>query len=137
MRLPTYVIGHVNPDMDSISAAIGYTWLLRERDGADVIAARAGFINKQTSWVLEFLGVDMPYLLSDASPRFEAVTHKFDTATPDQPLSDAWAIVSRTGGIAPIVDQDGTPIGMVTGNSLFTLINQMAGPNPQKINTTH
>ncbi len=126
----------MNPDMDSISAAIGYTWLLRERDGADVIAARSGVINKQTAWVLEFLGLDIPYLLSDASPRFEVVAHRYDTATPDQPLSEAWSIASRTGGVAPIVESDGTPFGMVTGNSLFNLINQMAGPNPQKINAT-
>lgn len=136
MRLPTYVIGHVNPDMDSISAAIGYTWLLKERDGADVIAARSGVINDQTAWVLDFLGMEMPFLLSDASPRFDVVARKYDTATPDQPLRDAWAIASRTGGIAPIVSSDGIPFGMVSGNSLFNLINQMAGPNPKKINTT-
>ena len=122
--------------MDSISAAIGYTWLLRERDGADVIAARSGVINKQTAWVLEFLGLDIPFLLSDASPRFEVVMHRLDTATPEQPLREAWAIVSRTGGIAPIVTSEGVPFGIVTGNSLFNLINQMAGPNPQKINAT-
>ncbi len=136
MRLPTYVIGHMNPDMDSISAAIGYTWLLRERDGADVIAARSGVINKQTAWVLEFLGLDVPFLMSDASPRFEVVTHRLDTATPDQPIREAWSIASRTGGVAPIVNIDGTPFGMVTGSSLFNLINQMAGPNPKKINAT-
>lgn len=132
MRLPIYVIGHVNPDMDSISASIGYTWLLRERDGSDVIAARNGVINKQTSWVLDYLEMDVPFLLTDASPRFEVVARRFDTATPDQPLSDAWAIATRTGGIAPIVQSDDKPFGMVTGNSLFNLITQMTGPNPQK-----
>jgi inorganic pyrophosphatase/exopolyphosphatase len=30
-----YVIGHVNPDTDSIAAAMGYAWLLRERDGVN------------------------------------------------------------------------------------------------------
>ena len=136
MRLPTYVIGHVNPDTDSIAAAIGYSWLLRERDGADAIAARNGVINKQTSWVLDYLDVDIPSLLSDASPRFEVVAHRIDTVTPDQPLSDAWAIASRTGGVAPIVESDNVPYGMVTGNSLFTLINQMTGPNPKKSSST-
>ena len=38
----TYVIGHVNPDTDSIASAMGYAWLLRERDGVDTVAARAG-----------------------------------------------------------------------------------------------
>ena len=40
-----YVIGHVNPDTDSIAAALGYAWLLKERDGLHTIAARAGAIN--------------------------------------------------------------------------------------------
>ena len=48
-----YVIGHVNPDTDTVAAAMGYAWLLRERDGADTIAARAGAVNPQTSWALK------------------------------------------------------------------------------------
>ncbi len=36
-----YVIGHVNPDTDAIASAMGYAWLLRERDGEDASAARA------------------------------------------------------------------------------------------------
>ena len=57
---PTYVIGHVNPDMDSIASAIGYAWLLRETDDNDIQAARAGAINPQTNWVLKKLNVDPP-----------------------------------------------------------------------------
>src|SRR5512139_38407 len=99
----TYVIGHVNPDTDSIAAAIGYAWLLRERDGLEAIPARAGAINPQTTWALKRLSLDAPILLNDASPRFEAVTRRLDTATPDSPLSEAWAITNRTGGVSPIV----------------------------------
>jgi manganese-dependent inorganic pyrophosphatase len=127
-----YVIGHVNPDTDSIAAAAGYAWLLRERDGSDAIAARAGAINPQTTWVLKRLGVEPPVLLTDASPRFEAVTRRLDTATPDSPLRDAWAITSRAGGIAPIVNDDGTPCGMITGNSLFDFMAHLVGPHPRR-----
>ena len=136
MQLSTYVIGHVNPDTDSISSAIGYAWLLREREAADVIAARAGVINKQTSWVLDFLDIDVPFLLSDASPRFESVARHYDSTTPDRPLSEAWSIASRTGGVAPIVTEDGKPFGLVTGESLFKLISQMVGPIPHSKQTT-
>ena len=38
MASPIYVTGHDNPDTDSIAAAMGYAWLLRERDGVDTIA---------------------------------------------------------------------------------------------------
>jgi manganese-dependent inorganic pyrophosphatase len=128
----TYVIGHVNPDTDTIAAAMGYAWLLRERDGGDIVAARAGAANPQTSWVLKRLGLEAPFLLNDASPRFEAVTRRLDTALPDAPLRDAWAIAARTWGVAPVVDADGKPLGLVNGASLFALVNEMVGPHPKR-----
>jgi manganese-dependent inorganic pyrophosphatase len=127
-----YVVGHVNPDTDTVAAAMGYAWLLRERDGSDTIAARAGAVNPQTTWVLKKLGLEAPLLLNDASPRFEAVTRRLDTAKPDAPLRAAWAIASRTWGVAPVVDEDGRPRGLVTGTSLFTLVSQLVGPRPQR-----
>jgi manganese-dependent inorganic pyrophosphatase len=130
-----YVIGHVNPDTDSIAAAMGYAWCLHERDGLDTVAARAGATNPQTSWVLKKLNLDPPMLLNDASPRFDAVTRKLDTATPDSPLRDAWAIASRTWGVAPVVNEDSTPFGMVTGASLFSYLSQIVGPHPRRQET--
>ncbi len=131
-----YVIGHVNPDTDSIAAAVGYAWLLHERDGADTIAARAGALNPQTTWLLKLLEMEPPVLIADASPRFQAVTRRLDTATPDSPLRDAWAITSRTGGIAPIVEEDGTPFGLIDGNSMFNFMNKVVGPFPDRQNMT-
>jgi manganese-dependent inorganic pyrophosphatase len=127
-----YVIGHVNPDTDSIAAAIGYAWLLRERDGSDALAARAGAINAQTTWVLKRLNLDAPVLLNDASPRFEAVTRRLDTVAPDNHLSEAWSIVNRTGGVAAVVDpEDGSPLGLITGLSLFNFLGKVVGPQLQ------
>lgn len=123
----TYVIGHVNPDADSIASAVGYAWLLRERDKLDVTAARAGALNPQTTWLLRRLEMDPPVLLTDASPRFESVARRLDTAKPDDPLREAWAIASRTGGVAPIVDEEGKPVGLVTGLSLFNFLTEITG----------
>jgi manganese-dependent inorganic pyrophosphatase len=122
-----YVIGHVNPDIDAIASAMGYAWLLASQRGDDVIAARAGPINPQTAWALERLGLKPPILLADASPRFEAVARRFDTVTPDRPLREAWTIVNRTGTVAPLVEKDGTPFGLVTGLSLFRSMSQFIG----------
>ena len=132
MKSRTYVVGHVNPDTDSIASAIGYAWLLSERDGDEVIAARAGAINPQTTWVLNRLEMEPPRLLTDASPRFESVTRRMDTALPDSPLRDAWAIASRTGGVAPIVNEDGTPYGLITGLTLFSFLGELVGPHPRR-----
>jgi manganese-dependent inorganic pyrophosphatase len=129
----TYVIGHVNPDTDSIASAVGYAWLLRERDGIDVTAARAGPTNPQTTWVLKRLGLEPPFLLTDASPRFESVTRRLDTAAPDSPLREAWTILNRTDGVAPIVNpQDSIPCGLITGLSLLNFIARLVGPHPRR-----
>jgi len=136
MESPIYVIGHVNPDTDSIAAAISYAWLLRERDGLEVIAARAGALNAQSIWVLKTLGTDPPVLITDASPRFESVMRRLDTTTPDQPLTDAWVIASRTNGIAPVINEDGTPYGLITGRSLFDFLSHQVGVKPNRKNLT-
>lgn len=128
-----YVIGHVNPDTDSIAAAVGYAWLLRERDGTDAIAARAGATNPQTTWVLKRLAIEAPLLLTDASPRFDSVTRRLDTAAPLDPLQEAWTILNRTGGIAPIVNtEDGRPAGLITGLSLFNYFSRYVGSHPRR-----
>jgi len=126
-----YVIGHVNPDIDAIASAMGYAWLLASQNGDDFIAARAGPINAQTAWALERLDLKPPIILADASPRFEAVARRFDTVTPDRPLREAWTIVNRTGTVAPLVETDGTPVGLVTGLSLFRSMSQFIGTRPE------
>lgn len=128
---PIYVIGHVNPDTDSIASAMGYAWLLRERDGSDVIPARAGPVNPQTAWVLKRLELEPPMLLNDASPRFESVTRRLDTTTPDHPLREAWAIANRTWGVAPVITESGAPYGLVNGPSLFSFLSQLVGKRAQ------
>jgi manganese-dependent inorganic pyrophosphatase len=127
-----YIIGHVNPDTDTVASAMGYAWLLHERDGSETIAARAGAVNPQTGWVLKKLGLEAPLLLNDASPRFESITRHLDTTKPEASLREAWGIAARTWGVAPVVDQDGSPCGLVTGTSLFRLVNKLIGPNPNR-----
>lgn len=129
---PIYVIGHVNPDTDSIAAAMGYAWLLQDQLSTEVLAARAGQLNPQTTWVLNRLGLEPPVLLPDASPRFESITHRFNTTTPDKPLREAWAIANRTGGIAPVINPDGTPYGLVTVLSLFDFLKRAVGAHPRR-----
>jgi manganese-dependent inorganic pyrophosphatase len=130
MQTKTYVIGHVNPDTDSIASAMGYAWLLRERDGVDTVEARAGALNPQSAWVLKQLKLDPPFLLTDASPRFESVMQRLDSIRPEAQLGMAWTLASRTGGIAPVVDEDGKPYGIINGFSLFKYFTEILGPQP-------
>ncbi len=130
MQSKTYVVGHVNPDTDSIASAMGYSWLLNERDKADTVAARAGALNPQTAWLLKKLNFEPPILLTDASPRFESVMHRLDSIRPEAPLGAAWTLASRTGGLAPVVDEEGKPYGLIHGYSLFKYFSETLGPLP-------
>ena len=124
-----YVIGHVNPDADSIASAMGYAWFLSATNGEDYVPARAGPINRQTGWVLEQLGLKAPEFLADASPRFESVTQRLDTVTPDRSLREAWILANRTGFAAPVVDSEGHPVSLITGMSLFSYLGQIVSPH--------
>ncbi|NNJ09913.1 hypothetical protein EKD04_006195 [Chloroflexales bacterium ZM16-3] len=123
-----YVIGHINPDTDSIVSAVGYAWLLQHQHPEQrITAARAGQLNPQTTWLFHRLESDPPLLLADASPRFSSVAQRYDTTTPDSPLREAWTIANRTGGAAPVVNPDGTPFGLVTVASLFNFLREKVG----------
>ncbi len=69
-----YVIGHKNPDTDSICAAISYAYLKNEiaaRDGLDYfyIPARNGHVNEETQFVLKHFDVPQPLYLTDIRPQ--------------------------------------------------------------------
>ena len=70
---PIYVIGHRNPDTDSICSAIGYAHL-KQALGFNAVPARAGKVNAETKYALEHFHVEQPLLLSDLYPRVKDVT---------------------------------------------------------------
>ena len=56
-----FVIGHKNPDTDSICSAIAYADIKnRTTQGKRYIARRAGQINEETEYVLKKFGVHAP-----------------------------------------------------------------------------
>jgi manganese-dependent inorganic pyrophosphatase len=64
---PVYVIGHKNPDIDSIAAAISYKVYKQSTDQGLYIAAAAGDINEETKFVLDYLDFEAPVVLKDVA----------------------------------------------------------------------
>jgi manganese-dependent inorganic pyrophosphatase len=60
-----YVIGHINPDTDSVCSAIGYAHFLSARHKHHVHAARAGKINPETAFVLKYFKARTPQLITN------------------------------------------------------------------------
>ncbi|WP_135302886.1 manganese-dependent inorganic pyrophosphatase [Haloarcula amylovorans] len=66
MTQPLYVIGHQQPDTDTVCAAIAYA-RLKQKQGTDAVPARAGEVNPETQFVLDRAGVETPSRLDDAT----------------------------------------------------------------------
>lgn len=78
-----YVVGHKNPDTDSICSAIAYANYLNKR-GKTAVAARAGEVNPETKYVLDYFKTDIPELLSSAADKkLILVDHNEKTQSPD------------------------------------------------------
>lgn len=66
------VIGHKNPDTDSIASAIAYAYL-KQQLGMDAEAVRLGEISKETAYMLETFGFEAPRLIEKAAPETKQV----------------------------------------------------------------
>jgi manganese-dependent inorganic pyrophosphatase len=130
-----YVIGHVNPDTDSIASAIGLSWYLRATNNLSTVPARAGSINPQTAWLLNYLNMEVPILITDASPRFESVLNKIEASLPDKLLSEAKIFARKNSVIVPIINPDGSPLGLVTSDSFINLMIRRIGDKSDKSTT--
>jgi manganese-dependent inorganic pyrophosphatase len=64
-----FVVGHKNPDTDSIVSALGYAELLRLQGVTNVVAARQGELWRETQYILDRFGVSPPELIDDVRPR--------------------------------------------------------------------
>lgn len=62
----TYVVGHRNPDTDTVSTAIAYA-TLRSKLGFNTVAVIPGKLNKESQFVLDYFKVETPEILEDAT----------------------------------------------------------------------
>ncbi|KAB0663624.1 putative manganese-dependent inorganic diphosphatase [Oryzomonas japonica] len=116
MNKQIYVIGHKNPDTDSIAAAIGYAELKKQLGHANVKAAMAGSPNPQTLYILGRLGIELPVYLADIHPKVRDVIKRQPvTAGAEMPLREALALFHRHSiRVLPVVDGANAPIGIVS-----------------------
>ena len=115
MSRPLYVIGHRNPDTDSICSAIGYAHL-KQALGEAAVPARAGKINSETRFVLEKFGVEIPLLIADLYPRAKDIMSPVAiTLLPDETLQELGQRMKESEAkSAAVVDEKGLLLGMVS-----------------------
>jgi len=114
------VIGHKNPDMDSICSAIGYARLKQLLGVPDVIAARAGNTNARIDFVLQKFGVEAPVFLSDVSPKVSDVMQRDAvTVRADSAVYDAIQLIAEKElrGLA-VADENNRCVGLLSAFKL-------------------
>jgi manganese-dependent inorganic pyrophosphatase len=128
--MQTIVIGHRNPDMDSIVSALAYAELKRRLGDTDVIAARAGTTNERIDFVLEKFGVPAPVLINDLSPRVADVMQPdVISVRTDSPVYDAIQLIEnkRLRGL-PVVDGGNRCLGLL---SAFKITHHLFPPRDE------
>jgi manganese-dependent inorganic pyrophosphatase len=115
MKKQIFVIGHRNPDTDSVASAIAYAELKRALGVEGVTAAMAGALNPQTTWLLKRLGLDAPLYLADVHPKVRDVVGRTPVSVAaDAPLLNALQLFHHNSiRMLPVLDGGGTPVGVI------------------------
>lgn len=111
-----HVIGHINPDTDSVCSAIAYAAFKRQMTGKNYTAKRAGQINSETRFVLQKFGVPEPEYLSDVRTQvFDIDVVQVPGVESDISLKRAWEIMKEGGLVTlPVVCKNGQLEGLIT-----------------------
>lgn len=85
MEKEVLIFGHKNPDTDSITSAIVMENLEKKLGNEDAKAVRTGNVNKETQFVLDYLGMEAPELIEDVEDgqRVILVDHNESTQSPN------------------------------------------------------
>ena len=112
----TYVIGHRNPDTDSICSAICYATLKHQLDGGNYVPVRAGNINEETRYVLERFGAAVPPLLENITTQVKDIEiRKTQGAARSLSIKNAWNLMQEKDLYTiPVVNEEGMLEGLIT-----------------------
>ena len=110
-----YVIGHKNPDTDSICSAIAYANLKNQISDGNYIASRAGVVNQETKYVLERFGVEQPRFLADVHLEVKDVdVNRTPGIRDNTSIKEAWAMLKEMNGYTLAVTKDKKLEGIIT-----------------------
>ena len=110
-----YVIGHKNPDTDSICSAIAYADLRQKVTGQVHEAKRAGHVNDETAYVLDCFGVEAPKLLTDVRLQVRDLDiHEMPGLKPNASIRDTWERMRQEQAKTLPIVKDDELVGVVS-----------------------
>jgi manganese-dependent inorganic pyrophosphatase len=117
-----HVVGHRNPDTDSIVSALAYAYLRNQLGDRQYQAARLGPVSDETAQLLERFGFEEPEQIFNVRTQVKDLS--FDTPPSiggAAALAHAWSIFqdNREIGSLPIITDDGTLFGILSHSDIF------------------
>lgn len=111
-----YIIGHKNPDTDSIASAIAYADIKNRTEQGCYVAARAGQLNEETEYVLKRFQVDNPVYISDVGTQVKDMEIRETPGVRSTiSMKDAWTTMRKTDAVTlPVTNEEEILEGIVT-----------------------
>lgn len=115
-----WVIGHKNPDTDSICAAISYAYLKNHTGEGTYIPKKAGDINSETAYVLNRFGVEEPETVEDVGTQVKDIELRHTKGVSDHySLKKAWELMLSEDVVTlPIVTQNQMLEGVIVNGDI-------------------
>ena len=118
---PVYIIGRKNPDTDSICSALAYAYLKNHLEGGGYIAARAGQLNQETQYVLNFFQAEAPVYVADVMTQVKDIEmRKTAGVRGNLSLKQAWNLMRELGVVTLPVTNERKLEGLITIGDIAT-----------------
>ena len=116
----TYIIGHKNPDTDSIAASIAYANLKNLTDNGNYAAMRCGNISSETQYVLDRFGFKPPKFIGDVRTQVRDMEiRKLDGISEDTSLKEAGKTMKEKSIRTLCITEDKTLKGLITTGDIM------------------
>lgn len=117
-----FVVGHKNPDTDSICSAICYANLKSELNSdVEYIAVRAGHLNEESQYVLERFGVHPPVYIKDVRTQVRDIEiRETEGVSQDISLKKAWSLMRDNNVVTLPITEGNKLAGLITIGDIAT-----------------
>lgn len=117
-----WVTGHKNPDTDSICAAIAYAYLKNQLGDREYVPKRAGSINAETHYVLEYFNRKEPELITDAGAQIKDISIRKTLGVSSHiSLKKAWELMKKLDVVTlPVTNRLGKLEGIIVTKDIAT-----------------
>ena len=117
-----WVVGHKNPDTDSICAAISYAYLKNQLGERQYVPKRAGAISEETRYVLDYFKVEDPELITDVGAQLKDISIRKTAGISSQiSLKKAWETMKKLDVVTlPVTNRLGKLEGVIVTKDIAT-----------------